>query len=360
MPLRKPLNVLVAAFALHALPAFAGDDWQFSIGGNMQYDWLRTDENDTLTQFGDVRRSRLSLRLQAPAGIEARAEFDAFGNTWTDAFLRWRGGAHSVRVGQYKQPMFLDELTSDRYTMFMEQGLPTSFALARRLGAEYAWANPHWRAAVSVYDGNLRGQLKGTGAVGRLVHTPFADAGHLLHFALSAGSESPDDDRARFSSRVEASGIGRTRLDTGTLTDVDRIARVGVEALWIEGPWTLQGEYMRSELTRTAHADADLDGWYIGASWFASGDHTRYRDGAIEAPDLGEDGRAFELAARVSSLDLDDGSVRGGDSTNYTLGANWYPNEHVRLTANYVHVDGERRGAAVEPDILEARVMLTF
>jgi phosphate-selective porin OprO/OprP len=357
---RNLLCALTFPLVLHSGSVSAADDWQVSVGGNMQYDWLRTDEADTLAQIGDVRRSRLSLALKAPAGIDAKVEFDAFTNIWTDAFARWRGQGHSLKVGQYKQPMFLDELTSDRYTMFMEQGLPSSFALARRIGAEYAWANPRWRASFSVYDGNLRGQLKGGGGIGRVVYTPFADAGHLLHLAVSAGSESPDQDRARFSSRVEASGIGRTRLDTGTLTDVDRINRTGLEALWIAGPWTLQGEYLRSNVSRTDNADADLDGWYIGASWFASGDHTKYKDGAIEAPELGEDGRAFELAARISSLDLDDGSVRGGNSTNFTLGANWYPNAHVRLTANYVHVDGERRGVPVEPDILEARVMLTF
>jgi phosphate-selective porin OprO/OprP len=360
MLLRKVLSAVIVPLTLHALPASAGNDWLWSVGGNMQYDWLRAEENDTLTQLGGVRRSRLSLALKAPAGVDAKAEFDVFANAWTDAYVRWRGGAHAVRVGQYKQPMFLDELTSDRYTLFMEQGLPGSFALARRLGAEYTWANAHWRASVSVYDGNLRGQLKGGGGVGRLVYMPFAEAGHLLHVAVSAGSESPDADRARFSSRVEASGIGRTRLDTGTLTDVDRVTRTGLEALWINNSWTLQSEYLRSALSRSANADADLHGWYVAVGWFVSGDHSKYKDGAIEAPDLGEDGRALELAARISSLDLDDASVGGGHTTNYTLGANWYPNAHVRLSANYVHVDGDRRRAPVEPDILEVRVMLTF
>lgn len=360
MLLRSVLRALIAPLALQALPAAANDPWQLSVGGNMQYDWLRTDENNTLTQLGDVRRSRLSLGINAPGGLDVRAEYDAFDNTWTDVFLRWRGGPHSMRIGQYKQPMFLDELTSDRFTMFMEQGLPSSFALARRLGAEYTWANPQWRASFSAYDGNLRGQLKGMGGVGRVVYTPFSQAGHLLHLGLSLGSESPENERARFSSRVEGSRIGNTRLDTGTLNGVDRINRSGLEALWIKDSWTLQGEYMRGSLSRADGSDADLDGWYIGAGWFVSGDHTGYRDGAIQAPNLGEDGRALELALRISSLDLDDASVSGGDTANFTLGVNWYPNEHVRLTANYVHVDGERRGVGIEPDILQARVMLTF
>lgn len=335
-------------------------DWQVSLGGNMQFDWLRTDENERLSQSSDIRRSRLSLALKAPAGLDAKLEFDVHANTWTDAYLRWRGDGHGVKVGQYKQPMYLEELTSDRYTLFIEQGMPGSFALARRLGAEYSYATTHWRFSASAYNGNLRGLLKGEGAIGRVVYTPWADPGQVLHLALSAGTESPDNDSARFSSRVEASGIGRTRLDTGTVTGIDRIRRTGVEALWINGPWTLQGEYVRGDLSRASRSTAGLDGWYLQAGWFVSGDHTNYKDGAIEAPDIGEDGRALELAARVSSLELDDGDVRGGDSRNFTLGANWYLTRHVRLSANYVHVDGERRDVAVEPDILEARVMLTF
>ena len=357
-PLVIALPVLLA---LWPEPVTAqSSEWQLSAGGNLQYDWLRSDENDVTSQDRDVRRSRLSIALKAPAGVDAKIEFDVYANTWTDAYVRWRGNGHGIKVGQYKQPMYLEEMTSDRYTMFIEQGMSGSFALARRLGAEYSYATPHWRVSASAYNGNLRGQLKGGGAIGRVVYTPWASPGQVLHLGLSAGSENPDDDRARFSSRVEASGIGRTRLDTGTLTDVERIVRTGIEGLWINGPWTLQGEYARGDLSRTAGSDAGLHGWYVQAGWFVSGDHTNYKDGAIEAPDIGEDGRALELAARISALDLDDEGVRGGDSQNVSVGANWYLTKHVRLSANYVHVDGERRDIAVDPDILEARVMLTF
>lgn len=352
--------LLPLALMLATARGASASDWQWALGGNIQYDWLRTDENDQSTPLSNARRTRFSLGAKAPAGVDAKVEFDVHTNTWTDAWLRWRGEGHAVRLGQYKQPMFLDELTSDRYTMFMEQGLPGSFALARRLGVEYTYATAHWRLSLSGYDGNLRGLQKGAGAVGRVVWTPWAQPGDLLHLALSAGSESPEGDLARFSSRVEQSGIGRTRLDTGSLAGVDRIRRTGLEALWIHGPFTVQGEYLRADLSRRSASDAALGGWYAQLGWFLSGDHTAYKDGAIDIPDLGEDGRAVEIAARISELDLDDGSVRGGDTRNYTLGANWYLGKHVRLAANYVHVDGERRGVDVQPDVLEARVMLTF
>lgn len=357
--MRALAHLLPLCLTILATDARASD-WQFAIGGNMQYDWLRTDEAERLQQSGDIRRTRVSLGLKSPAGFDAKFEFDVHANTVTDAFLRWRGGPHSVRVGQYKQPMFLEELTSDRYTLFMEQGLPGAFALARRLGVEYAWAKAHWRFAASAFDGNLRGLQKGSGAVGRAVYTPWMEAGQVLHIGASVASESPDGELARFSSRVEQSGIGRTRLDTGTLAGVDRIRRAGLEVLLIQGPWTLQGEYLRADLSRTMAEDVGLHGWYLQAGWYLGGDHASYKDGAVDAPDLGEDGRAFEIAARVSGLDLDDAAVRGGDTRNLTLGANWYLGKHLRLTGNYVHVDGERRGTDVDPDVLEARVVLTF
>jgi phosphate-selective porin len=46
---------------------------------------------------------------------------------------------------------------------------------------------------------------------------------------------------------------------------------------------------------------------------------------------------AWEVAARLSHLDLNDGYIQGGRETNVTLGVNWYLNENVRMALNYVH-----------------------
>ncbi|GMU44760.1 MAG: hypothetical protein AMXMBFR25_27460 [Lysobacterales bacterium] len=355
------MRVLALLSSLIGLVATAdARDWQIAPGGNVQYDWLRTDQDGTSRQWRNPRRTRLSAALKSTSGIDAKLEFDVHANTTTDAFLRWRGGGHAVRIGQYKQPMFLDELTPDRYTLFMEQGLPAAFALARRLGLEYSRATATWRYSLSAFDGNLRGSQEGAGVVARVVHTPWVDAGRVLHLGLSAASESPDGGLAHLSSRVEQSGIGGTRLDTGSLVGVERIHRAGVEALWIAGPWTLQGEYLRARLSRRGAADADFSGWYLQAGCFVGGDRASYRDGAVDAPELGEDGRAFELAMRISDLDLNDAGVRGGKARNLTLGANWHLGRHLRLTANFVRVDGARGDAEVSPNVLEARLGLSF
>jgi phosphate-selective porin OprO/OprP len=43
--------------------------------------------------------------------------------------------------------------------------------------------------------------------------------------------------------------------------------------------------------------------------------------------------------ARVSSLDLTDEGVVGGEQDDFTVGVNWYPNPATRLMINYVNAD---------------------
>ncbi|MCP5473914.1 MAG: hypothetical protein H7A19_03640 [Rhodanobacteraceae bacterium] len=351
---------LISNLALTSLPARA-DDWKWSANGNTHLDWNRTNEGDQSTSLSGIRRSRIAVGVKAPNGFDAKAEYDVHSDVWTDMFIRWRPNAnHAVRVGQYKQPLYLDEQTSDRYTMFMEQGLPSSFSIARRLGVEYVYARGPWRATVSTYDSDAEGRNGGTGLGARVVWAPINTETSVVHFGLAATTEAPDSKSARFNSRSEASNFSPRRFDTGSIAGVSDIRRTGLEALWIEGSWSVQGEYLRADLARSGASDLSFDGWYVQTSWFPSGDRRGYKEGAIDGPVLGEDGRAFELALRVSHLDLDDGLVRGGNTINVTAGATWYLNKNVRLVANYVHVDGERGSAIVDPNILETRIQLSY
>ena len=55
----------------------------------------------------------------------------------------------------------------------------------------------------------------------------------------------------------------------------------------------------------------------------------------------------FELAARVSAIDLRAGPVRGGAEQDLSLGINWYPDDNVRLMADYVHARTDPSAASV-------------
>jgi len=66
---------------------------------------------------------------------------------------------------------------------------------------------------------------------------------------------------------------------------------------------------------------------------------------------------AFQVAARVSTLDLNHSDVRGGQQLDFTLGLNWYLLANLRFAANYVHGHVFGQG---EVDILQARLQVDF
>jgi len=158
-------------------------------------------------------------------------------------------------------------------------------------------------------------------------------------------------------------------LDTGKIKDVKKVYRYGLETAWVNGPFSLQGEWVQSSLTREDEEDLDFNGWYTQLSWFVTEESRQYK------PQNGKFGRihplndygAFELAARMSSLDLNDEEIFGGNAKQYTLGLNWYLNSYIRFMFNYVHVDNDEYADADgdvigndDPDIYQLRMQANF
>lgn len=345
--------------ALGIGPQAQAGDWSLRPQANLQYDWTRVD-GDLDQQLDGWRRSRVGLAIGMPSAIDARVEFDIHSRSWTDAFLRHRHGAHQLRIGQFKQPIFLDELSSDRNTAFTEQGLPASFAIARRIGIDYSYSWSTFRLALSRYDGTLAGTNKGVGWAGRLVWLAHREGDTLLHLAAALAVEDPADGQLRLRSRLESTSKAPSLLDTGRLSGVRELRREGIEMLALRGPLAIQAEFLRAHLRRDSGPGASLPGWYAQASYFIGDDRRRYKDGVVDSPDLGEDGRGLELSLRLSRLDLDDGAVQGGTARNLSLGATWYFSPQLRLMANWVHSDSRRRGQDLDPRYLNLRVQVGF
>ncbi len=337
-------------------------DWSVAPGINFQHDWAEFQSDvSPLDDAADFRRMRLSVTAKHAKDLELKAEYDLFSNQWTDAYAKYHfADGHSLRAGQYKQPFFLEELTSDRNSLFMEQGLPSAMGIARRLGAEYAYSRPDWSVTVSGYGQNLEGLNKGTGLAARATWLPVSAEGRFLHLAAAVASEDPKSDRGRFSTRPEASLSPRRFADTGSLADVDSIQRLGLEVAYVDGPLLLQSEYVHGSFQRDGSADFSGDGYYLQAGWFLT-EHARgYKNGTIDAPKLDGEHGAWELGLRYSHLDLDDGAVLGGVESNWTLGLTWWAHPNARLMANAISVNSDRRGVSDNPDILEFRAQIGF
>ena len=353
--------------ALLAATSAVSADWSLAPTVNLQYDWAMFDADvGALADASDLRRLRTGFVAKRGNDWELKVEHDFNNNQWTDAYLRHGfSDHHGVRVGQFKQAFLLDELTSDRVSLFMEQGLPAAFGIARRLGGEYAYTAPNWSMTLGAYGQTLEGLNKGDGIAGRLTWLPIASSQRFLHLAVAAADERPDAGSARFSTRPEAALSPLRFADTGNVPDVDGIRRIGVEAAWIDGPWMLQSEYVRGQFRRAQSqgidvSDFDGSGYYIEGSWFASGHGRGYKNGVIDGPKLADGRSAWELGLRYSQVDLDDADVRGGVESNWTLGVTWWAHPNLRLIANAIAVDSRRRGIDDDPRIVEFRVQLNY
>lgn len=175
---------------------------------------------------------------------------------------------------------------------------------------------------------------------------------------------------------------------TGAIAGVEDVRVYSVEAVGGLGPLYLQGSYFWYSVERTNLPTFDFSGGYVQASWILTGERRKYRPtsgaygGITPAHPFSFDGSgwgAWEIAGRVSLVDLNDGlapagtacnvvtCISGGKQTVYTAGVNWYVNENMRFMFNYLHGEIDKRitGAAGTPsgatfDAVAMRTQVAF
>ena len=364
------------------------DGTDFGLAVLYQYDINRFyNDNGRFEDSSTNRRKYLGLFIRKPGLYDAIAQYDFQARQWADAFVRVRTSGFlgddlgNVRLGYSKTPVGFEGVTSSSATTFMETALPTQAIWeGRRAGLDWAWIRPHWVINLGDYfwqkdfDGNNPGQT----LAGRVAWVPINTLGHTLHLGVSASKEtldSSDDGSVPPSARLRArpeDGLSPVRLvDSGNLSYSKSIERQGFEALWIDGPWSVQGEYLQAQVDRYhGKPDFESSGYYVFTTWTLTGEARYYSDGNVA--DRRYNGRdlqairpthpwgAVELALRYSELDLNDGAITGGKEHDWTLGANWYIGEHLKVQANYVWAFSDRGNLQVNPRIFEMRAQVYF
>lgn len=330
---------------------------------------------------------------------EYRIEFD-IAQTGRPTFLDvWAGWKElpilgTLHVGHFFEPFSLERMTSNRFTTFMERGLPDQpFVPARNFGiasshvaeSERAtWAAGIFRTNSDVFGDDV-GDNGERSFTTRATWLPYFDepSGGRYYAHLGAGYSfrDADGDTAQFRSQPEAR-LGTVLfnnvpffVDTG-LIPAHYWQLLGLEAAWVAGPFSLQGEWIATAVNRTNGPDPEFSAYYVTASYFLTGEHRPYRKmlGAFDRVIPFEEafrvrsgeriirGRgAWEVAARVSHVDLNNAGIAGGELTDLTLGLNWYLTASMRFTCNYVHafLDNPIRGES-EANIFGARIGYEF
>ncbi len=213
------------------------------------------------------------------------------------------------------------------------------------------------------------------GLGGRVTFTPIKDKTKLVHLGISGANEFDVERFSNVSSRYEANladsvtlldvdGAGAANL----ITDAEDLQRLGVEAAFVSGPFSLQAEYLQAEVESTAAGDPEFGGYYLMASYFLTGETRPYKssNGTFDrVKPIGKNG-AWEIAARAGKLEAESDLVEKNEIDNITLGMNYYFNPQVRAMVNLTKSDIDRNASPgvsaiqAEPKTLAFRIQYDF
>lgn len=390
-PAPAPQRPAGFGIAFHGAPQVtAPGGWSFKPRGRLQYDFAtvsspRGISNPGLGFSNEVRRARLGVEGTMPGGFGYTFEIDFADNDVdiTDAFLNYRASsALVVTVGQHNNFQSLEELTSSRFSSFIERAAFTdAFNFERRVGLSGTFTSGDFMVQAGLFTDNvtdLRSDANnGAGVDGRIVYAPELGDETRLHLGASAHWRDTGDIAGvgtRYRQRPLVHSTDVRFIGTPSLT-VDNETDFGIEAALIRGPFYAAAEAHWLEAdTAAPGASPNLFGAYADLGWFITGETRGYRGGRwdrtrVRRPIGGEGGGfgALQLNLRYDYLDLNSGPVRGGIQNGLQASLIWIPQDYVRFLLNYGHLiyddavipaAGGDRDYSV--DVLGARAQIDF
>lgn len=357
-------------------PSLKTSDGQYSVrlAGFYQIDHVENDGDRWEDLDGStIRRARYGVRgtVSGDWNYDLMIEGGGGNSQLFDANVTYTGFKNApIRVGQFKEPMGLEWSTGAPWWTFMDRALLASLAPKRSIGVATSTGGKMWRAHVGHFTDNstIDNSPNESGATtGRFYVSPVHKPGRALHLGVSSSHRSPDPvaQSVRFKAKHETAQA-TPALDTGLITGVDHTSLLGVEALGIFGPASIQAEYLQNKVHRDGDANVSFSSAYVQATWSLTGEVRPYKFkkggfGRIKPSKDSKTG-AIELAVRFDTIDLNDGAITGGSMDRRTLAANWYPTTNIRLSANVTNADTDENAIAPgdDPSAVGLRAQFAF
>jgi phosphate-selective porin OprO/OprP len=362
--------------------------YKFSVGGRVHYDASFNNHSgalDTLFEKAgnkiEVRRARLSFEGSINKALAYEFEF-TFGEEikYADMYFAFLKIPYFERltVGHFREPFSLEEITSSNSTIFMERSLTGALGPSRNTGImlQKSFYNNKLKGYAGIFriTDDLGGDLLGEGNHSfstRWVFNPVLNTNEnkTTHFGIGINSFKPAGKIHKIKSSNEAN-TGIDYLNTGDIKNVENVSQLGGEFGFTKNRLTLQSEYIQSFARFTEDngkkATRNYNGLYAMASYFLKGGIRKYnkngnRFSSISSvsseSEKGSIKGAWEVAFRLSHLNLNDDKLEIDKMNNATVGLNWYYNSNSRLMANYMLSNLSNQ---YNVNTLQFRLQLTF
>src|SRR5437667_2618522 len=346
-----------------------GPELKLVLGGFIQTNFEDGDVSAFEGRFGKtalkdrfrLRRARIGMTGDFAENFDFKIEGDFEQNdgtspsnrvdfSGTDSWVNWHQfPAAQIKVGQYKAPFGLEQLTPDTALLIIERSNTTgAITPDRQIGVEL-WGKPLtniWPAQkdlltyyAGIFNGNGRNINNNDNNnfmyVGRLELMPFQGKvfGQASSLKLGGDALNSRDDAG---TNISQSGNLLVNFDGSlspfTLPGADERTAWGVDAWFNLGPFDLIGEYLQEKVNgRTVNgvppgfADFTTNGFYVTGDYYLI---------------------TKKLQAVVRWEDLNTGQMSNDDINTITGGLNYYINGNdLKLMANYIHTWSDFRQA---------------
>ena len=374
--LKRSNNVKVTLDKKGLQAESADGNFKFKIGGRMHAD-ASVSGNDNFSKDGspaeanngtEIRRARLTFKSTFHKVWKFKSDIDFADNEVAikDLKLAYTGLKifedikTRITVGHQKQAFSRELQESSNDYMYTERSLMNILnapVVDRAIGLNIAAHGRKWTAQTGVYgesiSPNNTSKDEGWGVNGRATFNPILNNDNgiqkLIHLGL-AGNYRETSNSVTNSSRggirykYETTQMSNLYpIDTGTITTAKNLKMIGLEANGVYGPVSVGGEFTQSWMDRNnGMSSLAFHGWYGEAALTLTGESRTYKNGVFKRLkpkstfSLANGGLgAWEIAARVGGINMNDGAYKGGSMKNFSFALNWYANENVRLMFGY-------------------------
>lgn len=383
--------------------SLASADKKFSlrIRGNIQADgrYYLDDNGDNPDAFV-LRRIRPSFEgtVGEKFGYRILVDFANNGIQLLDAYATYKqSDQFALLFGKAKSPFDLERLVSQTNLLFIERSYPTLLGPNRDTGVQTSGDLFAGRLSyqAAFLDGASDGgsveteSNDGKDGVLRLFAHPFKNSEDSFLKDLGLG--------AAYSTGTREVGSGAIRSYTtnalvpffqynANVRPDGEHTRFSPQAYFYKGPFGILASCTETDqdlVNTTTVTPASRRGdfanraWAVTANYVLTGEETGYNTNPKPRQDFnfaaGTWG-AWELAARVSQLEVDDGAFKGAGTgvfanrntqaagvDSLSLGLNWYLNRNVKASVNFEHSEFEEAAGrtAALPDFEDENAFLT-
>lgn len=369
--------------------------YSFKLGGRIQadfdqFDGVYTTNNDSANE-AYFRRAQLELSgnykdWRYVANIDfgdkagSKTKYDEVTMTYTGF------APINIKVGRFDPDYSLEKATSSKWTTAIERSSVLELA---------SWTTDSEEGIGIQVNGTTAGMFYGSASVqqqdkgayledsdgkdvnsffARGVFAPIVSDAEVLHFGLDYATRTYGG-AGKYDGKIETRlGVRGVSEDTTNSKAIvlgksdaigfDDDSVVGLEFAYMNGPISVQSEYLKRDLSGSdGNGDREATGYNAQVAYTLTGESRVYKlDGGkfdtIKPADkvMG----AWEVFYRYDDLSVEDdqnlGVVNVDESSAnvHTLGVNWYANEAVKLSLNYLMTKSDTETVSLQGRTAEA------